>query len=178
MTLIHFPCYLPFPRGFHRSPVDSPHKGPVTASFDVFFDVHVNQRLYKQWSCRLIETPWRPCDVILMVLISVKLLIDFNKKKRWSMTSILLIIHIPHGSWMTDAFPFLEQNLTRCYAANVDCWIKTWLEIIPILLPLRWKMAELTVHYTDVIMDAMASQITSITIVYSTVYSGADQTKH
>ena len=33
-------------------------------------------------------------------------------------------------------------------------------------------------HYSDVIMGAMASQITSLTIVYSTVYSGADQRKH
>ena len=33
-------------------------------------------------------------------------------------------------------------------------------------------------HYGDVIMDTMASQITSVTIVYSTVYSGADQRKH
>ena len=33
-------------------------------------------------------------------------------------------------------------------------------------------------HYTDVIMDAMASQITSLTIVYSIDYSGADQWKH
>ena len=33
-------------------------------------------------------------------------------------------------------------------------------------------------HYGNVIMDAMASQITSLTIVYSTVYSGADQRKH
>ena len=30
-------------------------------------------------------------------------------------------------------------------------------------------------HYSDVIMDAIASQITSLTIVYSTVYSDADQ---
>ena len=30
-------------------------------------------------------------------------------------------------------------------------------------------------HYNDVILSAMASQITSLTIVYSTVYSGADQ---
>ena len=35
-----------------------------------------------------------------------------------------------------------------------------------------------TTHYTDVIMDARASQITCLTIVYSTVYSGADQRKH
>ena len=34
------------------------------------------------------------------------------------------------------------------------------------------------IHYSDVIMDAMASQITSPTIVYSTVYSSADQRKH
>ena len=33
-------------------------------------------------------------------------------------------------------------------------------------------------HYSDVIMGIMASQITSLTIVYSTVYSGADQRKH
>ena len=33
-------------------------------------------------------------------------------------------------------------------------------------------------HYSDVIMSTMASQITSRTNVYSTVYSGADQRKH
>ena len=33
-------------------------------------------------------------------------------------------------------------------------------------------------HYNDVIMSTIASQITSLTIVYSTVYSGTDQRKH
>ena len=33
------------------------------------------------------------------------------------------------------------------------------------------------IHYGDVIMSAIASQITSLTIVYSTVYSDADQRK-
>ena len=33
-------------------------------------------------------------------------------------------------------------------------------------------------HYNDAIMGAIASQITSLTIVYSTVYSGANQRKH
>ena len=32
-------------------------------------------------------------------------------------------------------------------------------------------------HYNDVIMGAIASQITSLTIVHSTIYSGADQRK-
>ena len=34
------------------------------------------------------------------------------------------------------------------------------------------------IHYTDVIMTTMGSQITSLTVVYSTVYSDADQRKH
>ena len=34
------------------------------------------------------------------------------------------------------------------------------------------------VYYNDVIMSTMASQIISLMIVYSTVYSGADQRKH
>ena len=33
-------------------------------------------------------------------------------------------------------------------------------------------------HYSDIIMSAMSSQTTSFTIVYLTVYSGADQRKH
>ena len=33
-------------------------------------------------------------------------------------------------------------------------------------------------HHNDVIMGAMSSQITSLTIVYSTVYSDADQRRH
>ena len=41
-----------------------------------------------------------------------------------------------------------------------------------------WQIKELAKHYCDVVMVAMASQITSLTIVYSIVHSGADQRKH
>ena len=34
------------------------------------------------------------------------------------------------------------------------------------------------IHYDDVIMSPMASKITSHTIIYSTFYSGPDQSKH
>ena len=40
---------------------------------------------------------------------------------------------------------------------------------------LRWAWPY---HYNDVIMSSLAPQITSLTIVYSTVYSRADQRKH
>ena len=35
-----------------------------------------------------------------------------------------------------------------------------------------------TKHYSDVMMGTMASQITSLTTIYSTAYSRADQSKH
>ena len=45
----HFPRYWPFVWGIHRCPVNSPHKWPVTRSFDVFFDLRLNKQLSKQW---------------------------------------------------------------------------------------------------------------------------------
>ena len=47
-------------------------------------------------------------------------------------------------------------------------WITYELHLVIFSLP----------HYTDVTMSPMASQITSLGIVYSTVYSDADQRKH
>ena len=47
------------------------------------------------------------------------------------------------------------------------------------LCPSNLNISKIIVNnHCDVIMDAMASQITSLAIVYSTVYSGADQRKH
>ena len=40
----------------------------------------------------------------------------------------------------------------------------------------QWR--NMWLHYSDVIMDPIASQITSLAIVYSIVYSDADQRKH
>ena len=43
-------------------------------------------------------------------------------------------------------------------------------------IQLLWEAA--ATDYTDVIMGAIASLITSLTIVYSSVYAGADQRKY
>ena len=62
----------------------------------------------------------------------------------------------------------------------------------PLFEPIDWRIyaelgrdelnkcvsPNLKTHYIDVIMTTMASQITSLTVVYSTVYSDADQRKH
>ena len=51
--------------------------------------------------------------------------------------------------------------------------------------PLNWSVIEdgnsasvCSIHYDDVIMTMLASQITSLTVVYSIVYSGVNQRKH
>ena len=60
------------------------------------------------------------------------------------------------------------------------CFVLFWLPHISwrsrvMYLPVFYRLAS---HYSDVILGAMASEITSLSIVYSTIYSGADQRKH
>ena len=51
---------------------------------------------------------------------------------------------------------------------------KKWSMTI-VVLGINWCQS---MHYSDVIMGTITSQITSLTIVYSTIYSVADQRKH
>ena len=51
----HFPRYWRY-----RPPMNSPAQGPVTRSFDVFSDLHLNNRLSKQSWGWWFETPSRP----------------------------------------------------------------------------------------------------------------------
>ena len=49
----------------------------------------------------------------------------------------------------------------------------------PVLEPMLTQFTDACMrHYYDVIMSTMASQITSLTALYSIVYLGADQRKH
>ena len=65
--------------------------------------------------------------------------------------------------------------------SDLPCFVVVWLWwILPItyrVTLLAW-MSKLGKHYNDVIISAMVFQITSLTIVSSTVYSGADQRNH
>ena len=90
---------------------------------------------------------------------------------------------------------YLEQNKTYDNDVNIcNEWYKIhphsprllfglpyWglNKMVAILQAIFWNaFSWQKIHYDDVIMGAMASQITSLTNVYSTVYSGADQRKH
>ena len=61
---------------------------------------------------------------------------------------------------------------------TVLCWFwrfYAWLVVVSVISVIILYGQH---HYNDVIMGAIASQITSPTIVYSIVYSDADQRKH
>ena len=66
---------------------------------------------------------------------------------------------------------FLSEN-----PVFIDWWLQIYFFVRKFAL-FTHKLGKF-VHYNDVIMGAITSQITSPTIVFSTVYSDADQGKH
>ena len=65
-----------------------------------------------------------------------------------------------------------------------DYWLQCyrelfrWYDFVPICTDQLYTKFWGLHHYSDVIKSEMASQVTSLPIFYSTVYSGADQRKH
>ena len=83
---------------------------------------------------------------------------------------------------------FLSQPNLRCFnlkplyaCVYMHCHVLLWL-LVQRQLNYPWRSGltinSMEYHYDDVIMSAIASQITSLTIVNSIVYSDADQRKH
>ena len=85
--------------------------------------------------------------------------------KCFILTLLKSIVKIHHVSYFFKMNPFLVQtwdllyNVTYSYNPSLSWW------------------AVVSLHYSDVLMSTV-SQITSLTIVYSTVHSVADQRKH
>ena len=82
---------------------------------------------------------------------------------KWTLSYLILsylILYYPMLSYLSKAPPRFLPNF---FVNAPDWWLST---------------QRISAHYNDVIMSMMASQITRLTIVYSTVYSGADQRKH
>ena len=78
------------------------------------------------------------------------------------------------GSHWLLLFHFCWEKFT--HGNNCFHCRKAW-EIVPTTNQ-WWLMVGWDLHYGDVITGVTASQITSLTIVYWTIYSDADQRKH
>ena len=88
--------------------------------------------------------------------------------------------------WSLEAARLAVKNIASLWnmagSSAVDVPVKFSegiLKLPPCICWPRYEKRTITsVHYGDVIMGAIASQITSLTIVYSTAWSDADQRKH
>ena len=88
------------------------------------------------------------------------------------MALFLLVITMKIFSWIRTPW---GHDIMRSWRHNLNAylWVYEFQEKYS-----SWFRILMINHYYDVVMGAMASQITSLTIVFSTVYSDADQIKH
>ena len=69
-------------------------------------------------------------------------------------------------------------NFSDLMRLILECWRYVWYDKGKMHRYQTTRDTARRQHYNDVIMTTIASQITSLTVVYSTVYSDADQRKH
>ena len=143
-----FSTFLAICQGNSPVPGEFPAQRPVTRSFGVFFDLRLNKRSSKQSWGWWIETPSRPFWR------------HYNEANIW--TKCLEYWSIQSWPHAVDSFTYVgtsskarSPQFHRVVSSETNYdFSKSWRE---------------SMHYNDVIMGAMASQITSHTIVYSTV---------
>ena len=93
----------------------------------------------------------------------------------WRLEAIIGSTTMVHSQFVMSAqFIWRSARLDREHDFEIKCVELTLCQLVPVMA----TSVTCETHYNDVIMRATVSQITSLTIVYSTVYSGADQRKH
>ena len=116
--------------------------------------IHVWERHSGYWACRCTNTI--KCWDIWLTSIWVQ---DRH-------LIILQCLPITHFEW-DKSYNYMKRSL------NIP--VQLSLQYLKRTCHCQYKI--MLIRYNDIIMGAMTSQITSLAIVYSTVYSGADQRK-
>ena len=94
-----------------------------------------------------------------------------NKRcSRWTGVIVLFLFRF-HKQWQ------YQWHTVTPFSSMPDFFSTLTLKLM-CLIPYSIPPTTSYPHYGDVTMGAITSQITSLMIVYSTVYSGADQSKH
>ena len=115
----------------------------------------------------------RPIDVLTEAVVSYE--------------EISITYHTDTGTrsgyqFTSNIYKYISSN-EKCHIWSefqwnlFECTIDNTLLMVQSMVPNRRNLCTKYSHYNDVTMSAMASQITNLTIVYSAVYSGADQGK-
>ena len=150
------------------------------------YSCHISQRLssskLKFQALRLLQLNKDNC-----ILNQASILSEYNssnvmKKQLYSMHPRCICIQPYMRSYIKKTCPFLP-TLTIVFLP-IDKYYISWY-IRPDMKQIQHGYSKyiyaiwyMLIHYYDVIMGAIASQITSLAIVYSTFYSDADQSKH
>ena len=77
--------------------------------------------------------------------------------------------------WLPVNCPHKGQWRGKCFHLMTSSWYKGGLNIMFLF---GWTLFTIMCHYIDVIMSLIASHVTGVSIVYSTICSGADQRRH
>ena len=113
---------------------------------------------------------------MLLLIVSIKL-ITFGWKLKLVYNSTLLWTENKLPELLTIDASHQISNLSEMRSLSMRKYITNLKSSV-----LGWELTQPCIanrpHYIDVITGTMASQITSLTIVYSSVYSDADQRKH
>ena len=119
----HFPCYCPFVRKMHRSPMHYPHKCRWWGAL-MFSLICLNTRLGKQSGCRWFETLscslWRHCDVVDLCSMDQVDPVWWSRNMGPSLgkTVLLLVLQLP--MYLTISHAFCGRN---------KLWVKLLYEI-------------------------------------------------
>ena len=115
--------------------------------------------LYINYDCMHWDNNNGPFNVHMVLIFYGNIEGSSNIFRVWSELSYI---------WgLNDALGTLRHENTIMYRTT---------DVLLVIMPDTVHLYEC--HYNNVIMGKMATQITNLTIVYSTVYSGADQRKH
>ena len=122
-----------------------PSQKPATRSFDVFFDLRLSKQSRRQWFEAPSRSLWHHCNALRCFF------------GRWSLKWKAHQDDCPGRHWRCWRQASATPATTRAVSLTTFpflCWYH---------------------YYCEVIMGAVASRITSLSIVYSTICSGANQ---
>ena len=168
-----------------------PAQRPVTRSFDVFFDLRLDESLSKQWWGWWFETTsrplWHQCnDQKLWYWLWKKGRFSALLMKNFNYLCLLSVVYgqndvplhtRPSARTATQAMLYNGRKCKYVFMYFVINSAGQWSKRSHDISCIDHDVSSLR-HNDDVIMTTLASQITSLTVVYSIVYSGVDERKH
>ena len=170
--------------GIHRPPVNSPHKGQwrgalIFSLICVWINGWVNNgeagdlRRFRAHVTSLLPDGTKPLHEPMLTYHQSGLVV---REFRGRAQNIKL--QNDFEKFTCEIISTLKANeLTRMWWHRqlfmaASRWFNTYVAERAVAVPSSWN------HYNDVRMSTMASQITSLAIIFSIVYSGANQRKH